>query len=94
MRAKVAVFCDGDFWHGRHWPSRRRKLMRGSNARYWVAKIASNMKRDRRHTLALSSHGWLVLRFWEGDLTAKPEGAVRIVARAIRIRLERNSRIS
>src|SRR5207237_824579 len=35
--AKVAVFCDGDFWHGRNFAERRRKLCRGHNAQYWVA---------------------------------------------------------
>src|SRR5438045_3086924 len=37
--SRVAVFCDGDFWHGRAWRTRRVKLMGGSNSRYWVAKI-------------------------------------------------------
>src|SRR5262245_12485941 len=31
---KVTVFCDGDFWHGRDWESRRQKLRRGTNADY------------------------------------------------------------
>jgi DNA mismatch endonuclease (patch repair protein) len=34
--ARLAVFCDGDFWHGRNWPERKRKLSRGSNSEYWV----------------------------------------------------------
>src|SRR5688572_19254855 len=46
-RLKIAVFCDGDFWHGRRWPSRKSKLVAGWNAAYWVAKIERNRERDR-----------------------------------------------
>src|SRR5947209_1948897 len=35
-RARLAVFCDGDFWHGRDWPALRAKLLRRHNADYWV----------------------------------------------------------
>ena len=41
-RAKLVVFCDGDFWHGRDWESRSQKLSRGSNSDYWLAKIQRN----------------------------------------------------
>src|SRR4051812_41709016 len=63
--ARLAVFCDGDFWHGRDWRRLRRKLKRGSNHDYWVAKISSNKKRDRQHTRKLQRDGWNVLRLWE-----------------------------
>src|SRR5262245_59222595 len=36
---RVVVFCDGDFWHGRQLRRRLRKLAKGHNARYWVAKV-------------------------------------------------------
>lgn len=49
-RARVVVICDGDFWHGRDWESRRAKLSTGWNASYWIAKIASNIEQDRRVT--------------------------------------------
>ncbi|MGQ0506120.1 MAG: hypothetical protein ACT4TC_12470 [Myxococcaceae bacterium] len=45
-RAKVVVFCDGDFWHGRDFARRKRRLIRGHNAPYWVAKIATNCSRS------------------------------------------------
>src|SRR5271165_2355568 len=68
LGARVAVFCDGDFWHGRNLHQRIRKLARGHNAPYWVAKIKSNVARDRRHDVALAHDGWLVLRFWGTDI--------------------------
>jgi DNA mismatch endonuclease, patch repair protein len=48
LRARVLVFCDGDFWHGRDLEKRIERLKRGHNAPYWVAKIAGNVARDRR----------------------------------------------
>ncbi len=67
-RARVVVFCDGDFWHGRNLSERIRRLAQGHNAPYWVEKIKSNVARDRRHDEALAGDGWLVLRFWETDI--------------------------
>src|SRR5262245_56757014 len=46
-RARVVVFCDGDFWHGRHWKKLRADLQRRHNAAYWIAKIARNRERDQ-----------------------------------------------
>lgn len=72
---RVAVFCDGDFWHGRDWNSRRRKLAKGHNADYWLAKIKANMQRDRRNTRVLERGGWRVVRIWEGTIRVNPMGA-------------------
>jgi DNA mismatch endonuclease (patch repair protein) len=67
-RARLVVFCDGDFWHGRRSRERLAKLSRGSNAPYWTAKIASNVARDRRNTRLLRAAGWTVIRLWETDI--------------------------
>jgi DNA mismatch endonuclease (patch repair protein) len=85
-RTRIAVFCDGDFWHGRSWRSRRAKLLRGSNADYWVQKIRANIARDRRHTRVLTANGWLVLRYWESDILADPTAVARLVVTAARRR--------
>jgi DNA mismatch endonuclease, patch repair protein len=80
-RARLAIFVDGDFWHGRDWPKRRRKLQHGANPSYWVAKIAANRSRDRRHNRRLQSLGWAVVRLWESDIeTSTRELAVRLIA--------------
>jgi len=65
LRQRVAVFCDGDFWHGKGWRCRKKKLALGSNPRYWQVKIATNMRRDKEQTKKLQELGWIVLRFWE-----------------------------
>lgn len=82
----MAVFVDGDFWHGRDWEARRRKLRAGSNAPYWLAKIQTNMERDRRKERELEGAGWLVLRFWETDVLSDPPAAARSVMETVRSR--------
>ncbi len=67
-KKKLAVFIDGDFWHGKKWASRKRKLEKGTNADYWVKKIAGNIERDRENTNELRTLGWEVLRFWESEV--------------------------
>ncbi len=71
--ARVAVFCDGDFWHGRNLAERVRKLKAGHNALYWVKKISGNVARDRKQETDLIADGWLVLRFWETDVKRDAE---------------------
>ena len=66
--ARLAVFCDGDFWHGKDWEERRAKLAEGTNPGYWMAKIERNRERDREHTARLEAKGWTVLRFWESEI--------------------------
>jgi DNA mismatch endonuclease (patch repair protein) len=81
--ARVAVFCDGDFWHGRDLDARLRRLARGHNAPYWVAKIKSNVARDRQHDETLARDGWLVLRFWETDIRRDASALAAEIAQAV-----------
>jgi DNA mismatch endonuclease, patch repair protein len=80
---KVAVFCDGDFWHGRDWESRRQKLGRVNNSAYWLAKIQRNMERDRLNTSRLQEMGWIVLRLWESQIRSDPAGTAQTVVEAL-----------
>jgi DNA mismatch endonuclease (patch repair protein) len=81
---RVVVFIDGDFWHGRDLETRMRKLAVGHNAPYWIAKIRTNVERDRRNDRALAEQGWQVLRLWETDILRD----VAAVAEKIRRELE------
>jgi len=84
--ARVVVFCDGDFWHGRDLDERIAKLSVGHNAAYWIDKIKANVARDARNREALVRDGWLVLRFWESDLGSDTEALADQVEAAVRLR--------
>jgi DNA mismatch endonuclease, patch repair protein len=61
---KLAVFIDGDFWHG----NPRKFRIPKSNRDYWSAKIQTNRERDRMINKELRKAGWRVLRIWESSL--------------------------
>ena len=84
--ARVAVFCDGDFWHGHNWTNLKGKLRKGANGTYWRAKIASNMKRDRRDSALLKKSGWRVIRLWETEIRRDAEGLAVQVMKIVRAR--------
>ena len=63
---KIAVFCDGDFWHGYNWGEAKEEIH--SNQEFWISKIEKNMARDARVNELLAELGWKVLRFWGHDL--------------------------
>lgn len=76
----MAVFIDGDFWHGRDWELREARLAKGGNASYWTAKIAYNRERDAENAALLEDEGWTVLRVWEGDVKRSPQEVAAQVA--------------
>lgn len=90
--ARLAVFCDGDFWHGRELARRVLRLAAGHNAPYWVTKIRSNVDRDRQTNRLLRNSGWNVLRLWESEVVANPQRAVNAVLRAIQTPQRRPTR--
>lgn len=65
-RYKIAVFVDGEFWHGYNWANTKKGLRR--NREYWIQKIEENMGRDQRDTRALVELDWTVLRFRSSDV--------------------------
>lgn len=62
-RARLAVFIDGDFWHGYRFPAWEHKL-----PEFWRKKIGLNRARDRRNFRTLRRRGWQVIRIWEHDI--------------------------
>lgn len=63
---KVAVFVDGEFWHGKDW-EQKKAVIKG-NREFWIAKIERNIQRDIEVTGRLKAEGWTVLRFWSNDV--------------------------
>lgn len=60
-RWRLAVFCDGCFWHGCPIHATTPK----TNQEWWKDKIATNKARDLDTDSRLTSDGWTVLRIWE-----------------------------
>ena len=87
---RIAIFCDGEFWHGKDWVTKKPKIQ--SNREYWIAKIERNMARDNEANEALSSLGWTVIRFWGTDISKDLEGCVRKIKDAI-LKVEISSEI-
>lgn len=67
---KVAVFVDGEFWHGKDWEIRKNDIK--SNQEFWITKIERNMERDREVTEMLLKSGWKILRFWGKEIVKEP----------------------
>jgi len=63
---RIAVFCDGEFWHGKDWKVKKDKIQ--NNRDYWIEKIERNMTRDNEIDKRLHSMGWIVLRFWGSEI--------------------------
>lgn len=63
---KIAIFCDGDFWHGYDWENAKYEIK--SNCEFWISKIEKTMKRDQKVTQELQNAGWTVLRFWGHEI--------------------------
>ena len=83
LGARVVVFCDGDFWHGRNWPRLFTQLQKRANAGYWCEKIRTDRIRDRRTTRLLEEQNWNVIRLWESEIKADPERIARGVESAV-----------
>lgn len=75
---KVAVFVDGEFWHGH--PTRAK--IPETNREFWEKKIARNVKRDQNVNQVLREKNWQVVRIWQKDLTEQPKIQVRKILRA------------
>lgn len=68
---KVAIFCDGEFFHGKDWEVLKPRLQRGKNSDYWIPKIERNMERDQEKDKELLFLGWTVIHFGEKILQRK-----------------------
>ncbi len=80
LRARVAVFVDGCFWHAcpdhASWPA--------SNAEFWRSKIIGNVDRDRATDALLKGSGWTVVRMWEHEDPETVARAIRALVRGAR----------
>lgn len=80
---KIAIFCDGEFFHGKDWKVLKPRLEQGKNADYWVKKIQRNMDRDSEKDKELLFQGWTVIHFWGKDIIKNTDKCVRVIEEAI-----------
>ncbi len=76
-RVKLAVFVDGDFWHGWRFPLWQHKL-----SPKWRDKISANRERDKRNFRKLRRLGWTVIRLWEHQVELCSDACVERICQA------------
>lgn len=79
---KIAVFCDSAFWHGYRWGKKFKDSFK-VRKQFWINKIESNIKRDKKVNRELKKEGWTVLRFWEHQIKNKPAYCIKRIADAL-----------
>lgn len=75
-RKKLAVFIDGDFWHGYEYSKWKKRL----SSKYWKNKLERNIKRDKLTFNKLKKLGWKTLRVWEHEIQDNLETTVERVS--------------
>lgn len=78
LKQKIAIFCDGDFWHGRYFDKEKSKYKE-----FWINKIKRNIDRDERVNETLRNQGWIVLRFWKKEINREVDECVNKVINQI-----------
>lgn len=71
---KIALFIDGEFWHGYNWEQKKQKI--NKNRAFWIPKIERNMQRDKMNNIALLCSGYLVIRFWEKQIKSNLQACI------------------
>lgn len=80
---KIAIFCDGEFFHGKDWEVLRPRLEKSNNSEYWISKISKNRKRDDEINKKLLFMGWTVIRFWGKDIKNNTDECIKVIEEAI-----------
>lgn len=83
IKYKIAIFCDGEFFHGKDWEVLKPKLQNSNNSEFWINKISKNIERDDEINKKLLFMGWTVIRFWGSDIKKRTDECVRVIEEAI-----------
>ena len=76
---KIAIFCDGEFFHEVLKP----RLEKSNNSEFWISKISRNRERDDEINKKLLFLGWTVIRFWGNDIKKKTDECIRVIEETI-----------
>ena len=80
---KIAIFCDGEFFHGKDWEVLKPRLEKSNNSEFWISKISGNRERDDVVNKRLLFEGWTVIRFWGDEIKKHVDECVKVVEEAI-----------
>lgn len=80
---KIAIFCDGEFFHGKDWETLKNKLKNSNNSDFWINKISKNRERDELINKELNFMGWTVIRFWGNDIKKNTEECLKVIEETI-----------
>ena len=80
---KIAIFCDGEFFHGKDWEILKPRLEKSNNSEFWISKISGNRERDSEINKKLLFMGWTVIRFWGNDIKKNPDECIRVIEETI-----------
>ena len=80
---KIAIFCDGEFFHGKDWNVLKKKLENSNNSEFWINKIERNRKRDDEINKRLFFEGWTVIRFWGEEIKKHTDECVKVIQETI-----------
>lgn len=83
VKDKIAIFCDGEFFHGKDWDVLRPRLEKANNSNYWIKKIQRNRERDDEVNKKLLFMGWTVIHFWGKDIKKNINECVQVIEEAI-----------
>lgn len=85
VKEKLAVFVDGEYWHGKNFGKWKDQL-----SEFWLKKIGTNIKRDRSLRRQLKKDGWMVFRVWGRDLIKEPDKYVLKISSLISEKPKKN----
>lgn len=80
---KIAIFCDGEFFHGKDMQDLEKRMKNSDNGQFWINKIQKNINRDNEVDKELRALGWKVLRFWGNDIKKHIDECIRTIEDAI-----------
>lgn len=80
---KIAIFCDGEFFHGKDWEVLKPRLEKSNNSEFWISKISRNRERDDEVNKRLLFEGWTVIRFWGNDIKKNVDECVKVIEECI-----------
>jgi DNA mismatch endonuclease, patch repair protein len=78
---QVAIFLDGDFWHGYLFPVWEKTI-----PPFWQDKIGKTRKRDQRTYKKLRRRGWKVIRLWQHQIHKDLDSSIKKITEILESR--------